>query len=334
MQYRTLGKTGLRVSVLGFGCGTVGGLLIRADPRTRVRAVARAVEAGINYFDTASMYGDGQSEEHLGQVLRELKPAVYVGTKVRLRPEEFGDIRGAVQRSVEASLQRLGMEQVDVIQLHNHIVPRRTPGPETAAALTTAEVLEEVVTAFRQLQADSKVRFYGITGLGDTTAVQEVMASTLFHTVQVCYNLLNPSAGHPVPAGFPSQNYQLLIDQATAHGMGSIGIRLLAAGALSGEETRHPIAVPSVAPIGSGPAYRTDVERARALAFLVQNGYASSLVEAGLRFAWNKGNLSTALVGCSSLEHLEQAITAEARGALPDGALQQLNSIWAQFTAA
>lgn len=334
MRYRTLGKTGLRVSVLGFGCGNVGGLLIRADPRTRVRAVARAIEAGINYFDTASMYGDGQSEQNLGQVLKELKPNVYVGTKVRLRPDEFGDIRGAIQRAVEASLTRLGLEQVDLIQLHNHIVAQRRPGTESETALTSAEVLEDVITAFRQLQADRKVRFYGITGLGETAALQEVMAPTLLHTVQVCYNLLNPSAGHPVPAGFPSQDYRFLIDQATAAGMGTIGIRVLAAGALTGEEARHPIAVPSVAPIGSGPAYQTDVARARALAFLVSEGYASSLVEASMRFAWSQGNLSTALVGVSSLEHLEQAITAEARGPLPAVALQRLRGAWAQLAAA
>ena len=118
MEYRTLGKTGLRVSALGFGCGNVGGLIIREEPRTRVRAVARAIEAGINYFDTASMYGNGQSEQNLGQVLNELKPDVYVGTKVRIRPDEMGDMRGAIQRSVEASLTRMAREQVDLIQLH------------------------------------------------------------------------------------------------------------------------------------------------------------------------------------------------------------------------
>ena len=127
MEYRTFGKTGLRVSVLGFGCGNVGGLIIREEPRTRVRAVARAIEAGINYFDTAAMYGNGQSEQNLGQVLNELKPDVYVGTKVRLAPGEMGDIRGAIQRSVEASLTRMGRDSVDLIQLHNHIVQRRTP---------------------------------------------------------------------------------------------------------------------------------------------------------------------------------------------------------------
>ena len=195
-------------------------------------------------------------------------------------------------------------------------------------------MLEDVITAFRQLQADGKVRFYGITGLGDTAALFEVINSTLLHTVQVCYNLLNPSAGYPVPKGFPSQDFRLLIDRATAQGMGSIGIRVLAAGALSGQEARHPIAVPSVEPIASGPDYRTDVERARALAFLVEEGYASNLIEAAMRFAWNKTNLSTALVGASSMEHLEQAIAAQARGGLPAAALERLTQAWTQFATA
>jgi aryl-alcohol dehydrogenase-like predicted oxidoreductase len=226
----------------------------------------------------------------------------------------------------------MAREQVDLIQLHNHIVQRRTPGSEAEAGLTAQEVLEDVITAFRQLQADGKVRFYGITGLGDTAALFEVIDSTLLHTVQVCYNLLNPSAGYPVPKGFPSQGFRFLIDRATAQGMGSIGIRVLAAGALSGQETRHPIAVPSVEPIGSGPDYRTDVAHASSLTFLVEEGYASNLVEAAMRFAWNKTNLSTALIGFSSMEHLEQAIAAQARGGLPAPALQRLTQVWTQFS--
>jgi aryl-alcohol dehydrogenase-like predicted oxidoreductase len=335
MEYRTLGKTGLRVSALGFGCGNVGGLIIREEPRTRVRAVARAIEAGINYFDTAAMYGNGQSEQNLGQVLNELKPdGVYVGTKVRIAPAEMGDVRGAIHRSVAASLTRLGRDQVDLIQLHNHIVQRRTPGGESEAALTVQEVLEEVITAFRQLQADGKVRFYGITGLGDTAALYDVIDTTLLHTVQVCYNLLNPSAGYPVPPGFPNQDFGRLLDRATAQGMGTIGIRVLAAGALFGQDARHPIAVPSVAPIGTGPDYRTDVQQTGALAFLVQEGYASSLIEAALRFAWSNANLSTALAGFSSIDHLEQALAAQAKGSLPAEALERLGQAWEQLSAA
>src|SRR5207244_7010451 len=127
MEYRTFGKTGLRVSALGFGCGNVGGLIIREEPRTRVRAVARAIEAGINYFDTAAMYGNGQSEQNLGQVLNELKPDVYVGTKVRVAPGEMGDIRGAIHRSVEARLTRMGRASVDLTHLHNHNLHPPTP---------------------------------------------------------------------------------------------------------------------------------------------------------------------------------------------------------------
>jgi L-galactose dehydrogenase/L-glyceraldehyde 3-phosphate reductase len=334
MEYRTFGKTGLRVSALGFGCGNVGGLIIREEPRTRVRAVARAIEAGINYFDTAAMYGNGQSEQNLGQVLNELKPDVYVGTKVRVAPGEMGDVRGAIHRSVEASLTRMGRDSVDLIQLHNHIVQRRTPGGNADAAITSQEVLEEVITAFRQLQADGKVRFYGITGLGETAALYEVIDSTLLHTVQVCYNLLNPSAGSAVPQGFPSQDFGRLIDRATSQGMGTIGIRVLAAGALSGQETRHPIAVPSVAPIGTGPDYHTDVQQTSALRFLVEEGYASDLIEAALRFAWSKPTLSTALAGFSSLEHLEHALAAQAKGGLPVEALERLTHTWEQFAAA
>src|SRR5436190_21738570 len=88
MEYRALGRTGLKVSVLGFGCGDVGGLIVRGAPAERERAVARALELGVNYFDTASSYGKGLSEQHLGQALKALRADVYVWTKVRVAPED------------------------------------------------------------------------------------------------------------------------------------------------------------------------------------------------------------------------------------------------------
>ncbi len=72
MEQRPLGKTGLEVSVLGYGSGAIGGLFTKGDPAEQRRAVARALDAGITYYDTASSYGDGKSEENLGRVLREL----------------------------------------------------------------------------------------------------------------------------------------------------------------------------------------------------------------------------------------------------------------------
>jgi aryl-alcohol dehydrogenase-like predicted oxidoreductase len=330
MDYRELGRTGLRVSMLGFGCGNVGGLIIRGAHQDRVRAVARAMEAGINYFDTAPSYGNGQSEQNLGQVLGELKADVYVGTKVRIPPEEFGDLPGAIRRSVEASLQRMGRDAVDLIQLHNHIARQRSPED---AGLSVADVLGDVVATFQGLQAQGKARYYGITAVGDTAALHQVIDSGAFYTAQVCYNLLNPSAGHPVPAGFPSQDFGRLIDRAAAQRMGCIGIRVLAAGALSGVMERHPVAVPTVAPIGTGPDYQADVKLAQTLSFLTAEGYASSLVEAAMRFAWSKPEMSTALVGYSSLDHLEQALAAAQRGALPAEAIRRLERAWAAFPA-
>src|SRR5436305_4208085 len=113
MQLRVFGRTGMPLSVLGFGCGAVGGLMVRGDAADQERTVARAISAGVNYFDTAVLYGDGESEKNLGRVLQNLKPAnVTVGTKVRLQPGELGRIADAVRISLEASLARLRLERV------------------------------------------------------------------------------------------------------------------------------------------------------------------------------------------------------------------------------
>src|SRR6201984_667072 len=110
MDKRRFGRTGLDVSLLGFGCGAVGGLMIKGTAADQERAVGRALELGINYFDTAQMYGNGESERNLGRVLKSLKPDVYVGTKVRLPPTEPGKIGAAIAASLEASLARLQMD--------------------------------------------------------------------------------------------------------------------------------------------------------------------------------------------------------------------------------
>ena len=238
MEQRTLGKTGLRVSVLGFGCGNVGGLMVRGAPAERERAVARAIELGINYFDTAPSYGDGLSERHLGQTLRALKATVYVGTKFRVEPGELADAGGAIARSLEASLTRLGLERVDLFQLHNLV----------GASPTAAQVLDAVVPALERLRGHGKIRFYGITALGETAALHRVIDAGVLDTAQVCYNLLNPSAGVAVPAGFPAQDFGRLLDRVRRRQVGAIVIRVLAAGALSGDMARHPVAVPVVGP--------------------------------------------------------------------------------------
>ena len=325
MRYRTLGRTGLEVSELGFGCGNVGGLMVRGDREIRVRAAARAIELGVNFFDTAPGYGNLLSETHLGQALEELGADVLVGTKVRLGAADMERAGEAVVESVEGSLKRLRRERVDLFQLHNQIVTRRQPD---RGAVDVHDV-EEVLRAFQSLQAQGKVRFWGITGLGDTEAVHRVIDAGGMYTTQTCFNLINPTAGVQAPQGFPFQDYGQLIDRAARQGMGVIVIRVLAAGALSGTADRHPVAAPSVGPIGSGADYGEDVARAQACRFLVDEGYAGSLVEAAIRFALSKAEVSTTLVGLSSLEQLEQAVEYAAKGPLPDEALARLQEVWA-----
>ena len=326
MEMRTLGRTGLKVSALGFGCGAVGGLMVRGMPGDQERAVARALELGINYFDTAAMYGNGESERHLGQVLKSLKPDLYLGTKVRVPAVERSQIGAAIAASLEASLARLQRSEVDLFQLHNHIT---VAGGE--ADFTPEIVLGEVVPAFERLRREGKTRYCGITAVGDTAALHRVIDAQAFDTAQVSYNMLNPSAGSMVAAGYPAHDYGNLLAHTEAASMGVIAIRVLAAGALSGVETRHPLGSPAVEPIGSGSSYRLDVERARRLEALVSEGFAVNLIEAAIRFAISHRAVSTALVGYSTLEHLEAAAAAAEKGPLPPAALDRLAGLQSAF---
>src|SRR6202021_142994 len=97
MEKRIYGRTGMNISILGFGCGAVGGLMVRGAPADQDKAIGQAIDAGINYFDTAVQYGMGASETNLGRTLKSLKPAeAFVGTKVRLPAADFGRIAEAV----------------------------------------------------------------------------------------------------------------------------------------------------------------------------------------------------------------------------------------------
>ena len=320
MEMRIFGRTGMRVSVLGFGCGAVGGLMVRGDAGEQERAVARALEAGVNYFDTAVQYGDGESEKNLGRVLGKLKPAnAVVGTKVRLPSGDFGRIQDAVSRSLDGSLKRLGMERVDIFHLHNAITV--AGGGESMSA---RQVLEDVVPAFDRLRRQGKTRFLGITAIGDTAAVHQVIDARVFDSAQIVFNMLNPSAAARLPEPYPAQDYGRLFDHTQAAGTGAVGIRVLAGGALSGSAERHPIAGPAPMPIGSAASYDADVERSRRLMPLVQEGFAESLTEAATRFAISHPAMGTILVGMAALRQFEQALAAVQKGPLPQAALDRL----------
>jgi aryl-alcohol dehydrogenase-like predicted oxidoreductase len=328
MEYRVLGKTDLKVSVLGFGCGGVGGILVADDYPTMVHAVAKAVEAGINYFDTAQLYGNGRSEENLGKVLAELKPDVIVGTKVRLSRYEPDQIEKDILSAAETSLRRLHKERIDLFQLHNAI------GFDNCAekGWVNSHHLHLVISAFQELQAAGKIRFWGINGIGDTSAIHQGITSIPTATVQVCYNLLNPSAWYGMPQDFPFQNYEGLIKQAVDRQVGVIAFRVLAGGALTAKIQRHPVAARFVEPIASGSEYALDVELAKRFQYFVSENWTGSMVEAAIRFAVSRPEISTLPIGFSSLEQIDEAVYAVERGPLPIEALDQLPGLWRSFS--
>jgi len=326
VEKRRLGKTGLDVSLLGFGCGAVGGLMVGGAPADQERAVARALELGINYFDTAAQYGSGRSEENLGRVLKALKPDIYLGTKVRLPPTEPGQIGAGITAALEASLTRLQLERVDLYQFHNAIV-----GATSGGNFAVESMLDEVVPAFERLVQQGKIGHYGITAVGDTASLQRVVDARAFATAQVSFNLLNPSPGAAVPAGFPAQDYGGLLAHTKAANMGVINIRVLAGCALTGSEERHRLASPPPDPIGSGSSYKTDVERARRFVPLVREGHADSLVEAALRYVIAHDAISTVLIGIATLEQFEIAARSINKGPLSPAALALVAEIQSGF---
>jgi len=303
--------------------------MIRGSFEEQVRAVKRAVELGINYFDTAPRYGEGVSETNLGQVLQKLgSENVLVATKVALQDEDLDDIKSAIQKSLKRSLSRLNRKSIDVLQLHAQIALVR--GKVRSETLGVDDVLgaKGVADAFDEACAQGIIRFSGFTGLGETAALHKVVESRRFDVVQTYYNLLNPSAGFPVPTGFVGNDFKLLIRKASAKKMGVVVIRALAGGVLGGDVARQGYASPTPGSLVEGTDYEAEVERAnRLLSVLV--GESGSLPEAGIRFALTNKEVSTVLVGFSNLTQIEEAARCSGMKPLPKSAVERLQQLWA-----
>ena len=177
MNYREVGGTGVRVSEIGFGCGGNAGLMVKGTPEQQRDAISRALEIGINYFDQAPDYGDGLSETNLGRVLKDLGAQPYITSKVEVRAENLDDIAGHIVRSVDQSLERLGMDHVDFLQLHNGPVIER---PELSGRSYTHLWVEDYLRAggalegLQRVQRSGKARFIGfITRGNDYPAVRQ-----------------------------------------------------------------------------------------------------------------------------------------------------------------
>jgi aryl-alcohol dehydrogenase-like predicted oxidoreductase len=208
--------------------------MTRDAPDLQREAVGRALELGINYFDTAPVYGDTASEANLGRVLADLRARPVVATKVALAWEERDDVYGAVMRSVEASHRRLRVPCIDLVQLHNRVGPERAPKPDfgSGALLTVADVLgpRGVLEALQALRAEGRVSFFGCCAFGgDPASVAELIDSDAFDAVLVHYSRLNRTAWDAA-AEPEARSYAGAGARAARAGMGTIAIRVLDAG--------------------------------------------------------------------------------------------------------
>lgn len=307
MQLRPLGRTGIDVSPIAFGAGPIAGLMTGDDRELQASVVRRALDLGVNWFDTAATYGAGQSERNLGATLRRLNAAesVFVATKVRLQGDDLRDIPAAIRRSIDESLARLDGPRITLVQLHNAITRRRDDEP---TSVTPADVLgpSGVVETFERLRDEGLVRFIGLTGIGQAEPLREVVASGRFQTLQVPYSLVNPSAGQDVPADFPEANYGNVIRDCGERRMGVFAIRVLAGGALAGREPSPYTHVTKFFPLD---LYRRDQQRAAELAAQA-TGERWTLTQTAIRFALDHPLVSAAIIGFGDPEQVDEAVRA------------------------
>jgi D-threo-aldose 1-dehydrogenase len=321
MKYRTFGRSGLQVSEVVFGGGAVGGIIIRSDDATKREAIRRAIAGGINWVDTAAQYGNGKSEEALGWLLPESGAKPYLSTKFNLDVESLDDIPAQIEQRLTQSLARLKRTSVDLFQLHNRIGAR--PG---GRVMTVEQVLGRngVADGLDRLREKGLIRYLGITALGETPAVCEVIRSGRFDSAQVYYNLLNPSAARTsMPAAWTGQNLNGIVGACRSQNMATLAIRIFAAGVIATDE-RH----------GRESVLTTDTtvaeeERKAKAVFEAIGPDHGTRAQVALRFVLSNPDISCAIIGSAELKHIDQALQAQAMGPLPADVLARLDALYA-----
>ena len=338
MRYREVGNTGIRISEIGFGGGGNAGLMVRGSAEQQLDAIERAIELGINYFDQAPDYGDGVSETNLGRALRELGVRPYIGTKVEVRADNLSDIAGHVVRSVDASLDRLGVEYVDFLQIHNGPVSER---PELSGRSYTHLWVEHylgpggALEGMQRVQRAGKARYIGfITRGNDAPAARRLIDTGAFSLINASVNLFNPSASVR-PYGMRQRaDYGGILGYAADHGVGAAIYSPLAGGAVTDNAAvggpPHPLGRGARDPESGEVA----AAQSRALRFLSRELSPDSqmddhsLAEAGLRWVLAQKGVTVALGGFSDREQVEENASYSGKGPLSEENMARLEQVW------
>ena len=333
MKYRTIGTTDLSLSEIGFGCGGNAGLMVRGTRDEQIAVVARALELGINYFDNSPDYGNCIAEENLGAVLKELRVRPLLNSKVEIRAENLDDIAGHVVRSTEASLRRLGVDYLDVLQIHNGPID---PPPQMEGKFYAQLWIEHflrpggAIDGLRKLLDDGKARYVGFICRGnDGEHVRRLLDTGVFTVINAPYTLLNPTAGYVKPAGLKAKDYGDVLDAAWDHGVGGSIYSPLAGGFLTDDaiagRDRHPLA--RKPPDATNDSTQRNLAAAAKLHFLATE-HGISMAQAAFRFILMHRGVTTALGGLSSIAQLEEIAAVSGMTPFAADAMRRVESLW------
>jgi aryl-alcohol dehydrogenase-like predicted oxidoreductase len=317
MQQRTLGKTGFKVSSLTLGGGGIGMVWGPTTDEECVATVKQALSSGINIIDVAPAYGRGKAEQVVGLAWPDLHPKPLIATKVFIMPDERPDLMGAVRRSLEKSLTRMGLDHVDVYQLHNQIEPDE---PRSPRRLSLSEVAGPggVLDGMQRLKEEGLVRAIGFTGVARHDAIRHLFRDGRLETVQLVTNLLCSEGEMGAPGDGQYRDHLEMLRLADAAQFGVFGIRPFAAGSLTSAIDRslpadHPVA-------------RDFTLAQQALGFLAA-GTSGSLAVAAMRYALTLPGVSTVVTGAKNRQELDEAVAAVEAGPLSPAIMERIATL-------
>lgn len=305
MEYTTLGRTGLKVSVAGIGCGGPSRLGLRNDSESENNAVAlvkQAIDLGINFIDTAQAYG---TETVVGKAIEGIpRDRLLLSTKKTLPARDHADSAGEVKKGLEQSLKMLGTDYVDVYHLHG-VEPKDYDFAKN-----------RLMPAMLQLREQGKIRFIGVTEgfVPDPShqMLQQSLKDDVWDVVMVGFSLLNPSARKTV---FPL---------TAEKGVGVLDMFAVRR-ALSQPERLKGIVSDL---LEKGAIQRGAVNADDPLGFVLRDGGAATLPEAAYRFCRHEANVNVVLTGTGNPAHLKSNVESILKPALPKAVLQKLEEIF------
>ena len=317
MKKNRLGRTELKVSQIVLGGGWVGGLFIDPDLGVMEKALVKAINAGINWIDTAESYSEGQSEKNIGLLLSSIKNNnIYISSKARLEPISSETIFSQLDRKIDESLERLNRSYIDLYQLHNRIEK-----VGTNEHFSAREIIQRkgVLDSMEKLKSEGRIKNIGITALGNLEPIKEVISTNGFDTAQVYYNLLNPSSAFKKKNEWNDHDFSGIVNECLKNDMGIMCIRIFAAGYLA-TDIRHGREISVTQGIN-------ELEQKRRIKklFEILKNEKGTRAQIALRFGLSNESLSCIVTGLSKIEHLDQIIEAESFGPLDQNLIEKIN---------